>query len=321
MAAKRATDDQTPASPPKPEPPRGATPTPVPRKRGVGLRGKMFFLFFFIPMCLIVASSLFYLNHMQTLSTLITKESFQLVTKMAEEAVADKARAVARETQLYLETHPTLKREAFNTTPEFRNIVMQPVGQTGYTVIASRATETEPEYMWVHPDPALVGIDIAKTMKERLGNEYERWRKIEGKPYEIGGYYKWFDGRERYTYSVPVKGTNFNIASTTHLEEFTLPMTKLDAVAKQMAATAERTVTVVLAITAVLIAISVVIYSYRLSGQLKSLADVADRISVGDLDAEIGGGKSKDEIGELVRAISRMQGSIRLAIKRLRERR
>jgi HAMP domain-containing protein len=57
-----------------------------------------------------------------------------------------------------------------------------------------------------------------------------------------------------------------------------------------------------------------------LTGRIKSLTDVADRISVGELDAEIKI-KSKDELGDLAEAISRMQDSIRLSIERLRRRR
>ena len=47
---------------------------------------------------------------------------------------------------------------------------------------------------------------------------------------------------------------------------------------------------------------------------------VADRISIGELEADIPR-QSKDEIGELAEAISRMQDSIRLSIERLRRRR
>jgi HAMP domain-containing protein len=50
------------------------------------------------------------------------------------------------------------------------------------------------------------------------------------------------------------------------------------------------------------------------------LTSVADRISVGDLDVSVTGIKSRDEIGDLALAIKRMQESIRLAIKRMRER-
>jgi methyl-accepting chemotaxis protein len=50
------------------------------------------------------------------------------------------------------------------------------------------------------------------------------------------------------------------------------------------------------------------------------LTDAANRISVGELGVEIEN-KSKDEIGDLAEAITRMQDSIRLSIERLRRRR
>jgi methyl-accepting chemotaxis protein len=53
---------------------------------------------------------------------------------------------------------------------------------------------------------------------------------------------------------------------------------------------------------------------------IKKLTDAANRISVGDLGVEIES-RSKDEIGELAEAITRMQDSIRLSIERLRRRR
>jgi methyl-accepting chemotaxis protein len=52
---------------------------------------------------------------------------------------------------------------------------------------------------------------------------------------------------------------------------------------------------------------------------IKRLTDAANRISVGDLGVEIEN-RSKDEIGELAEAITRMQDSIRLSIERLRRR-
>ncbi len=53
---------------------------------------------------------------------------------------------------------------------------------------------------------------------------------------------------------------------------------------------------------------------------INQLTDVAERISLGELDAEIQV-KSKDEIGDLASAIQRMADSIRLSIERLRRRR
>jgi methyl-accepting chemotaxis protein len=53
---------------------------------------------------------------------------------------------------------------------------------------------------------------------------------------------------------------------------------------------------------------------------IKRLTAAANRISVGDLSVEIEN-RSKDEIGDLAEAITRMQDSIRLSIERLRKRR
>ena len=52
---------------------------------------------------------------------------------------------------------------------------------------------------------------------------------------------------------------------------------------------------------------------------VKQLTDVAERISVGDMEAAINI-RSRDEIGNLAEAISRMQDSLRLAIERFRKR-
>ena len=76
---------------------------------------------------------------------------------------------------------------------------------------------------------------------------------------------------------------------------------------------------IVLGATLLLIGIIVFVYSHRLTGKIKSLTDIAERISVGELEMEIVT-KSSDEIGKLAEAISRMQDNIRLSIERLRRR-
>ena len=68
------------------------------------------------------------------------------------------------------------------------------------------------------------------------------------------------------------------------------------------------------------IGIIVFIYVNRLTGKIKSLREVAERISVGELEMEIET-KSRDEIGDLAEAIARIQDIIRLSIERLRRRR
>ena len=71
--------------------------------------------------------------------------------------------------------------------------------------------------------------------------------------------------------------------------------------------------------TLLLIAIIVFVYVLRLTGKIKSLTEVAERISAGDLEVQIER-RSRDEIGELAEAIARMQNNIRLYIERLQRR-
>lgn len=300
---------------------RGKSAVSAPRKRWFGLRFKMFFLFLFIPIILFMAASFLYQNYMKTLSGLITKESSQLVTKMAEERVSEKARAVAREVKLYLENHPDLKREDFNQDPKLKEIAIQKIGETGYTLIVSREDAKGQSFMWVHPKQELVGIDIIEAMKKRLGPDYERWYKVQGKEYEVGGYYKWIDGQEKYTFTSPVLGTDFNIASTAYLEEFTLPMKQLEVRANQLTTKVTQTIMIIFVAIVVLIGLFALVYGYKLSGRIRKLSAAADRISLGDVDFEMERIKSRDEIEDLADGFSRMQESIRLALKRMKERR
>ena len=67
-------------------------------------------------------------------------------------------------------------------------------------------------------------------------------------------------------------------------------------------------------------AIGAIFLARTLTRPIVQLTQVADRISLGELDIEIGVNR-KDEIGELAEALSRMQASLQTTIERLRARR
>jgi HAMP domain-containing protein len=104
------------------------------------------------------------------------------------------------------------------------------------------------------------------------------------------------------------------------MDEFTRPMRTMAATAKELTHRAKMITIAILGATLLLIGLIVSIYGHRLTSKIRSLTEVADRISVGELGIEIET-KSRDEIGELAEAIARMQDSIRLSIERLRRRR
>ena len=87
---------------------------------------------------------------------------------------------------------------------------------------------------------------------------------------------------------------------------------------KALIGNARLIVLVMLGAALLLIGILVLVYANRLTGKIKQLTDVADRISTGDLEIEIEM-KSRDEIGELTQAIARMRDKIRLYIEKLQQ--
>jgi HAMP domain-containing protein len=296
------------------------------KKKGMGLRAKIFLLFFVLPIVLIIGAGLLYLQQLESLSSLITGESAKIVTQLGEQIIAEKARSVASQVRLYLLSHPDLKKEVFDSDKEFRQIAVQKVGLTGYTALYAVPDRDGVWRTWAHANSKIVGIDMSK-LKGPMGRNFPGfWRVFssakDGK--ESSGYYTWQekDGsfRDKYMVCSPVKGTPYNVAATTYLDEFTKPVHLMEATARRISTNTRNTVFGILGGTLLLIGLIVAFYGQRLTSRIKSLTSVAERISVGEMDAEIRV-KSTDEIGDLAEAISRMQESIRLSIERLRRRR
>jgi HAMP domain-containing protein/ribosomal protein S27E len=290
----------------------------VSKRRGIGLKGKIFSLFFVVPITLIIIAGYLFVGQLNGMSALIGDESSKMVTQMAEEIIYNKGIAVAREVKLYLDTHPDLKKEDFNNTPEFKKIAMQKVGKTGYTLLVERRTKNQrKEMMWVHPVDKLVGIDMEPALKKKLGDKWARWDKIRSKNVITKGYYLWFDNREKYCANIPMTGTPFNIVSSTYIDEFTQPVKDLQAKMSGITDSTLKIVITIISITAFLVAVIAIFYGQRLTSKIIKMTNVADRISLGDMDVHIDE-PGKDELGDLAQAISRMQHSIRLAMDKLR---
>ncbi len=307
----------------KPQGPAGITDTP---QRRLGMRAKMFILFFVIPLLLMSAAGLFHLRGVKQLSVLITNESAHIVKNLAEQIIAEKADSVAAQVQLYLLAHPNLKKEEFNNHEEFKKIAVQRVGETGYTALYELPGKDGVWRTWAHVNSKIIGIDMS-NLKKPLGKYFAGfWRIFTGvkgnKPSK--GYYNWKDkdGRIRPKFMVckPVEGTRYVVAATTYLDEFTRPLKELEERAQQVTTNIRNTSMAIMAAALFLIAAVVSLYGHRLASRIKTLTDIAERISVGELDAEVDV-RSKDELGDLAEAISRMQESIKLSIERLRRRR
>jgi nitrogen fixation/metabolism regulation signal transduction histidine kinase len=128
-------------------------------------------------------------------------------------------------------------------------------------------------------------------------------------------------------YITRVKGTNYFVAATTWIDEFSQPAraitAKIDQLQKMYSAEYNKRFGLLLVIlVVVLIALFAVIYiySYSVVDPIRHLSEVADKISMGDMNATVDV-KAKGEIGVLAQSIERMQTSVKAAIERLQKRR
>ncbi|NNG00341.1 MAG: HAMP domain-containing protein [Desulfobacteraceae bacterium] len=296
------------------------------QKRKFGLLGKMLMLFLVVPLVFITGAGLLYVWQINALSKLITDESTKVVSGMAEEIISDTAFSVANQVNIYLKAHLDLPKEEFNTNEEFKSIAVQKVGKTGYTALYERPLSSTGIWRtWGHPNAKIIGINM-ENLKKPLGVNFQGFWDIytgvrSGRTAK--GYYNWqeADGsiRAKYMVSTPVKGTRYIVASTTYLDEFTDDVKLLEQRAGKLSGRAQKIAISVILLTIVIIFLCVFIYARGLTKQIHSLTTLAERISVGDLDAELSI-QSNDEIGDLGEAIRRMQDSIRLSIRRLRRR-
>ena len=300
------------------------------RKIGLGLRSKMFFLFLVIPIVIMAGTGALTQKKLNELSEKITTESTQIITRIAEEIIADKSRAVALQSKIYLLSHPELNTENFNYDLEFKRISVQRIGVTGYTILFERPGPDQGDegfVIWAHPNPKLIGRPAINILKDQIGDDFPKMTKLldivkQGK--EASGYYKWKDKdnefRHKFMACAPIEGTRYFIMSAAFIDEFTSQVNKLTNDSKAVTEETLR-INIYVLIAAIIIMGSIIaVYGYRITRNITYLTNAADSISVGELDTQINL-RSKDEIGALAEAISRMQDSLRLSIERLRRKR
>lgn len=315
--------EQAPSSTASETTPEAPESAPRERKRGVSLRFKIFILFFFFPIIIFFGIGFFYITQLQSLADLMEEESAEAMTEIGEHVIAEKARSIASQARLYLESHPELESEEFFNDPEFRDLVRQKVGETGYGALHEVSESKEgPIINWIHENEKIVGTDLTK-LKDDLPDFYAILvRGRDGN--ESSGYYNWEDAdgqiRKKYMVCAPVEGTPYYVAATTYFDEFTEPVDKMHAEAERMSSNARNTVTLIMVAGLFVLGFIVAFYGRVLTNRIKRLTYVTEHISVGEMDAEVPV-TSNDEIGDLAEAIERMQDSIRLSIERLRRRR
>jgi HAMP domain-containing protein len=260
---------------------------------------------------------------LKDLSATSLKESKSALDRLGEKMIQEKAKDVATEMEIFIKSHPKMKREELYRDPWVKSIAVQKVGETGYTAI-----HDDRGINHFHVNPQIVETDL-HDLSTKLP---AFWKILEASlKGPASGYYDWKDAdgkiRPKFMDLTPIKETDLIVAATTYIDEFSKPTKAIEDKMKKI----ERNYLdeydnkfqmFYLIILAAFIVLILVIYFYSRSviRPILYLAEVADKISMGELDTPIKI-KTKGEVSVLAESIERMQVSIKTAIERLQKRR
>ena len=259
---------------------------------------------------------------LKEMTAIFLKESKSSLDKLGEKIIKEKAIDVAAQIEIFIKTHPKVKREDILRDPWLKSIAVQKVGETGYT-----AVHDNQGINYFHVNPQIVGTDL-HNLSTKLP---AFWKILEASlKGPASGYYDWKDAdgkiRPKYMYLAPVKDTDLIVAATTYIDEFSRPSKAVEGKMKKIEISylegyQDKIKIFYLVILCVVLVLLVRIYFYASSviRPIRYLSEVADKISMGELDTPIEI-KAKGEVGALAESIERMQTSVKAAIERLQKR-
>jgi HAMP domain-containing protein len=259
---------------------------------------------------------------LKELSTTSSKESKSSLDKLGEKIIKEKAIDVAAQIEIFIKLHPKLKKEDLSRDPWLKSIAVQKVGETGYTAVHDNMGIN-----YFHANPQIVGTDL-HDLSTKLP---AFWKILEASlKGPASGYYDWKDAdgkiRPKYMYLASVKDTDLIVAATTYIDEFSRPARAIEGKMRQIERSyleeyKDKIKIFYVVILCVILVLLVRIYFYARSviQPIRYLSEVADKISMGELDTPIQI-KQKGEVGALAESIERMQTSVKAAIVRLQKR-
>lgn len=169
-------------------------------------------------------------DSLKELGAASVRESTAALNSAGEKTIQEKAEGVARQIEIYLESHPELSGMSLADNHRLQEIAVQRVGETGYTAVHDNRGIN-----YFHVNPKLVRTDLHK-----LGTKLPNFVKIldAGLQRPASGYYDWSDVdgkvRAKYMYTAPVQGTNLVVAATTYIDEFSRPARNIVGTMKKM---------------------------------------------------------------------------------------
>ncbi|AMM39932.1 methyl-accepting chemotaxis protein [Candidatus Desulfofervidus auxilii] len=292
----------------------------------MSLRTKFILVFLaisIIPLLLATGAGYYHITKINQFASIQAEQSLR---SSAEVLVEQKAEDIMKMIQLYFQTQITRKTrgkvnwDEWQYDPVLLQNGVQTVGKTGYSFLLMK--EAGKITYFLHPNPKLVGTELTSMAKKNP----DFWRIVQGpKSGErfSRGYYFWKepDGRieRKFMVVMPIPNTPLMVATAIYTKEIEAPLKELKSI---LVSTQKRFLWEFFlgGIVTIVIVISLaIVFAMRMTKPVLHLTDVANRISLGELNVPIEI-TSTDEIGDLADALRRMQVSLRKAIQRLQRR-
>jgi len=156
---------------------------------------------------------------------------------LAEDRIRQKAVDVASQLALFVDAHGDLTAGDLQRNRKFRDIAIQPVGETGYTAVHESGVRA---FSLTHRSPAVENTNLREFEKENPDFWSIVREGLDGK--NSSGYYDWRDDdgvvRRKFMHVEPVAvktadGVTLSVAATTYVDEFSRPVEAVKSISEK----------------------------------------------------------------------------------------
>jgi two-component system sensor histidine kinase DegS len=248
------------------------------------------------------------------------KNSTSHLNTLGEDLVKQKAADVAKQVEMYLKTRPAMTLAEMRADDELRQIVVQPVGTTGYTTLIDPREETIIIHRFREQERELIAL------REVVPSFWTLLKSSSG-GMTTSGYYDWLevDGsiHQKFASIVSIGNTRGNaltLWATTYITEFSMPaeQTKdeINAAILDSSRHINKNVSYVQYIFSVIFVVLVIVVvglalllSRVITSPIQALRRGAEAIGQGNLNYKLEV-TNKDELGDLANAFNRMSSAL-----------
>jgi nitrogen fixation/metabolism regulation signal transduction histidine kinase len=274
------------------------------------IRTKIILIFICIsilPLVLAGAAGFYQINKISSAALEITSESLREQTELT---VDQQVKKISSAVAMYVDKiNQSEDYKALQYNPDFTNLVIQVIGETGYTFLLS--DESDKGKIFMHPNPRFLNktIDVlnVKGIQKKFANVVESGN-------DFRGYIN-----DRYFFIRHIQDLPFYMVAVVPNTDINKSVEKLEDRLTSARQTFLYQYNIGGLAFVVLIFLLALLFAIRLVRPIAELTNVAEKISMGDLKTSIDI-NSSDEIGELADALRRMQASLLKAVQRLQRR-